>query len=184
MTAGGCTASPAGPGSRDTRSGRRGNWNHPVRHGSYGNRRGMGQRTSDRISVPGAGPWNLVDGWLRVEYQNAAGAWVGITNEWLQLGFARGLVSPTKPVGGGAGSNPVHPNAILIFQQLADRDAVCPAATVAPPTHPATFSTAALFQLFRGTAGTRSTSTIHARVSRATRPRRAWPILLAMSTAS
>ena len=29
----------------------------------------------------------------------------------------------TQPVGGGAGSNPVHPNAILIFQQQADRDA-------------------------------------------------------------
>src|SRR6185503_8482782 len=40
---------------------------------------------------PAAGPWNLVDGWLRVEYQNAAGAWVGVTTEWLQLGFARGL---------------------------------------------------------------------------------------------
>ena len=64
-----------------------------------------------------------MDGWLRVEYQNAAGVWVPITNEWLALGFARGLVSPTKPVGGGAGSNPVHPNAILIFQQQADRDA-------------------------------------------------------------
>ncbi|MBZ5650336.1 MAG: hypothetical protein LAO18_07635 [Acidobacteriia bacterium] len=75
---------------------------------------------------PAAGPWNLVDGWLRVEYQNAAGAWVGVTTEWLQLGFARGLVSPTKPVGGGAGSNPVHPNAILILQEQADRDAVCP----------------------------------------------------------
>ncbi len=71
---------------------------------------------------PVAGPWNLVDGWLRVEYQNAAGAWVGVTTEWLQLGFARGLVSPTKPVGGGAGSNTVHPNAILIFQEQADRD--------------------------------------------------------------
>ena len=83
--------------------------------------------TSDLISLhrksrPGS-PWNLVDGWLRVEYQNAAGAWVGITNGVVALGFARGLASPTKPVGGGAGSNPVHPNAILIFQQQADRDA-------------------------------------------------------------
>jgi len=75
--------------------------------------------------APGS-PWNLVDGWLRVEYQNAAGVWVGVTTEWLQLGFARGLVSPTQPVGGGAGSNPVHPNAILIFQQQADRDASGP----------------------------------------------------------
>ena len=68
-------------------------------------------------------PWNLVDGWLRVEYQNAGGVWVGITTEWLQLGFARGVNPPTKPVGGGAGSNPVHPNAILILQEQADRDA-------------------------------------------------------------
>jgi hypothetical protein len=67
-------------------------------------------------------PWNLIDGWLRVEYLNAAGAWVPITNEWLQLGFARGLTSPTTPAG-GAGANPVHPNAILILQQRADRDA-------------------------------------------------------------
>ncbi len=72
---------------------------------------------------PAAGPWNLVDGWLRVEYLNAAGAWVGVTTEWLQLGFGRGLFSPTQPVGGGAGSNPVHPNAILILQEQADRNA-------------------------------------------------------------
>ena len=68
-------------------------------------------------------PWNLIDGWLRVEYLNAAGAWVGITTEWLNLGFARGLNPPTRPVGGGAGSNPVHPNAILILQEQADRNA-------------------------------------------------------------
>jgi hypothetical protein len=68
-------------------------------------------------------PWNLVDGWLRVEYQNAAGAWVGVTTEWLQLGFARDVNPPTKPVGGGAGSNPVHPNAILLLQERADRNA-------------------------------------------------------------
>jgi type II secretory pathway pseudopilin PulG len=86
---------------------------------------------------PCGGPWNLIDGFLRVEYQNAAGAWVGITTEWLQLGFARGLTSPTKPVGGGVGSNPVHPNAILIFQQQADRDAICPGGicTADPPNN-------------------------------------------------
>jgi hypothetical protein len=27
--------------------------------------------------------------WLRVEYKNAAGNWIGVTNEWLGLGFAR-----------------------------------------------------------------------------------------------
>ncbi len=63
-------------------------------------------------------PWPLIDGWLRVEYQNAGGNWVGVTREWLKLGFARGLTSPNT-----LGGNAVHPNAILIFQELADRDA-------------------------------------------------------------
>ncbi len=66
--------------------------------------------------LPAAGkPWPLVDGWLRVEYKNAAGNWVGITREWLGLGFARGTAPPTVPLAGNA----VHPNAIVIFQQLA-----------------------------------------------------------------
>ena len=122
LTAGGCVASPAGLAVAV----------QGVGGAALGTTRlAMANTASDAGWVgpptgspcPAAGPWNLVDGWLRVEYQNAAGAWVGVTNEWLQLGFARGLVSPTKPVGGGAGSNPVHPNAILIFQQQADRDA-------------------------------------------------------------
>ena len=61
--------------------------------------------------------WNLIDGYLRVEYRNAAGAYIPITAEWLQLGFARG---PTPPL--TAASNPVNPNAILIFQYPADRN--------------------------------------------------------------
>ena len=65
-------------------------------------------------------PWNLVNGWLRVEYRDAGGAWHGVTREWLQLGFARSTVVPSVPlVGNGA-----HPKAILILQQLADRDAI------------------------------------------------------------
>ena len=79
--------------------------------------------------VPGActpaNPWPLVDGWLRVEYRNPAGNWIGVTREWLQFGFARGTSVPTTPVNGApaAARNQVHPNAILIFQQLADRNA-------------------------------------------------------------
>jgi hypothetical protein len=61
--------------------------------------------------------WNLIDGYLRVEYRNAAGAYIPITAEWLQLGFARG---PTPPL--TATSNPINPNAILIFQYPADRN--------------------------------------------------------------
>jgi hypothetical protein len=62
--------------------------------------------------------WPLVTGWLRVEYKNTLGNWVGVTNQWLALGFARSNLVPTAP-----GNNAVHPNAILILQQLADRNA-------------------------------------------------------------
>jgi len=55
--------------------------------------------------------------WLRVEYKNAAGNWIGVTTEWLGLGFARDFEPPKT-----AGANPVHPNAILILQELADRN--------------------------------------------------------------
>jgi hypothetical protein len=68
-------------------------------------------------NTAGAATWNLLDGYLRVEYKNTAGAWVGVTREWLGLGFARGSLPPTAP-----GANPVNPNAILILQQQADRD--------------------------------------------------------------
>jgi len=60
--------------------------------------------------------WNLIDGWLRVEYLNNSGNWVAVTNEWLQLGFARGMTAPTGP-----GTNPINPNAILLLQEPADR---------------------------------------------------------------
>src|SRR5207253_5395342 len=47
------------------------------------------------------------------------GNWVGVTNEWLGLGFGRGLLPRTAPGSDVTG----HPNAILIFQKLADRNA-------------------------------------------------------------
>ncbi|MGA8491267.1 MAG: hypothetical protein WB711_12645 [Terriglobales bacterium] len=61
--------------------------------------------------------WNLIDGYLRVEYRDANGAYHPVTQEWLQLGFARGTTPPTAP-----GTNPVNPNAILILQEQADRN--------------------------------------------------------------
>ncbi len=90
--------------------------------------------------------------WLRVEYLNNAGNWVGVTNEWLGYGFGRGYDNPPThpwaPVAAGipncptgaypaiwqgiqAGDplaqcqNPISP-AILILQQLKD--------TLAPAT--------------------------------------------------
>jgi hypothetical protein len=71
-------------------------------------------------STPTTQPsWDLLDGYLRVEYLNAAGQWIGVTREWLKLGFARGTTPPT----GGAGTNPINPNAILVLQEPADRNA-------------------------------------------------------------
>jgi PilX N-terminal len=67
----------------------------------------------------GATEWPLVDGWLRVEIQKADGTWLPVTAEWLQLGFARGIQIPNTAAGV---ANAAHPRAILIFQQLADRD--------------------------------------------------------------
>ena len=78
--------------------------------------------------------WPLINGWLLVEVQNASsGLWVGVTKEWLQLGFARGLNVPTQPGLGCAspannlttnGCNALtdHKNGILYFQITADRN--------------------------------------------------------------
>jgi hypothetical protein len=74
-------------------------------------------------------PWNLLDGYLRVEIRNGGGGYTPVTAEWLQLGFARGA---SALVNGAA--NPVHPNAILILQQQADRngDGTASAAELVP----------------------------------------------------
>jgi type II secretory pathway pseudopilin PulG len=119
LTAGGCLASPTGAAVAVTGVG-------TTRIAMATTAPAVGDAAWTAVGSPtgspcGAAPWNLIDGWLRVEYKNAAGAWVGITTEWLQLGFARGVNPPTKPVGGGLGSNPVHPNAILLLQERADR---------------------------------------------------------------
>jgi hypothetical protein len=84
--------------------------------------------------------WSLIDGYLRVEYRDVSGTWHPVTNEWLQLGFARGLTAPTTP-----GSNPITPNAILLLQEPADRSgtgtwptstATVPTCSVIPPSGP------------------------------------------------
>jgi hypothetical protein len=61
--------------------------------------------------------WNLIDGYLRVEYRDVSGNWNPVTLEWLKLGFARDLTPPTAP-----GANTINPNAILLLQQPADRN--------------------------------------------------------------
>jgi Tfp pilus assembly protein PilX len=69
--------------------------------------------------------WNLIDGYLRVEYEDSSGNWHPVTNEWLSLGFARGMTAPTQSGGGtpvGGSPNPINPNAILLLQEPADRN--------------------------------------------------------------
>ena len=67
-------------------------------------------------------PWPLISGWLRVEYRDTTGAYNDITQEWLNLGFARQSqesVGPTPfsvPNAEKGVANTIHPNAILLFQ--------------------------------------------------------------------
>jgi Tfp pilus assembly protein PilX len=63
-------------------------------------------------------PWPLVSGYLRVEYLDTTGNWQGVTQEWLQQGFARGFDVASSV----STANTAHPNAILAFQKLADRN--------------------------------------------------------------
>ena len=91
----------------------------------------LGQITSSPSNSGGAAPTTGNDPyvWLRVEYLNNAGQWIGVTREWLGFGFGRSYdMPPTAPWGGtactqfptfpaGQCSNPISP-AILILQQL------------------------------------------------------------------
>ncbi len=63
--------------------------------------------------------WPLIGGYLRVEYRDSSNNFHNVTQEWLNFGFARGPVSPNtdSTFAGRSGPNPVHPNAILIFQK-------------------------------------------------------------------
>ncbi len=93
---------------------------------------------------PNATAWSLIDGYLRVEYKNSSGVWTPVTSEWLSLGFARGTKEVTQSGGGTPASasnytptpNPINPNAILIFQEPADRLTTAPA-TLTNSTVPA-----------------------------------------------
>jgi hypothetical protein len=98
-------------------------------------------------SAVGSATWNLIDGWLRVEYLNSSGTWVPVTTEWLGLGFARDVIPPTSPgPSTNVGSNPINPNAILLLQEPADRytqlNTTYPTTAITSSTHTG-FSTTA-----------------------------------------
>jgi PilX N-terminal len=59
--------------------------------------------------------WPLIGGWLRVEARKSDGSFRNVTQEWMTMGFARGAVAPDSEHGK---FNPVHPDAILIFQKI------------------------------------------------------------------
>ena len=92
-----------------------------------------GGATATQYPVAPGNEWPIVNGWLLVEVQNASGTWVGVTKEWLGLGFARGVQVPSAPgtaaqqsanALGTSGSNILtdHKYAILYFQITADRN--------------------------------------------------------------
>ena len=56
----------------------------------------------------------LIDGFLRVEYKDVNGVWHGVTHEWLNLGFSRGIIPIT-----GVGTDIYSPTAILRLQEIA-----------------------------------------------------------------
>jgi len=106
----------------------------------------MGHTGSGSWTVPSiagcASPWPLhgqvtlatpcKGAWLRVEYLNNAGAWTGVTQEWLSYGFGRAYgLAPSVPYSavGVAGANPISP-AILILQQL--QNGILPASAYEP----------------------------------------------------
>ena len=59
-------------------------------------------------------PPAIVDGWLRVEYLDNGGNWVGITDQWLALGFSRQEQIPNSEQNV---ANTISASAILLFQQ-------------------------------------------------------------------
>ena len=77
-------------------------------------------------AAPNTPTKNLIDGWLRVEYRNAAGNYVAVTNQWLALGWGRQQQIPDSEHGI---ANTVNPQAIILFQQLND------AAQIQAPTY-------------------------------------------------
>lgn len=64
-----------------------------------------------------SGDWSILGGWVRVEFRKADGTYQNVTQEWLDLGFSRGLQTPDSEHGR---ANSVNANAIMILQQQRD----------------------------------------------------------------
>jgi hypothetical protein len=63
------------------------------------------------------GDWSILGGWVRVEFRKTDGTYQNVTQEWLDLGFSRGLQTPDSEHGR---ANSENANAIMILQQRRD----------------------------------------------------------------
>jgi hypothetical protein len=64
-----------------------------------------------------SGDWSILGGTVRVEFRKTDGTYQNVTQEWLDLGFSRGLQTPDSEHGR---ANTENPNAIMILQQHRD----------------------------------------------------------------
>jgi Tfp pilus assembly protein PilX len=88
------------------------NWVAPTGHGGWASYPLLGELTTGGIPNGGQGAW------MRVEYRDTAGAWHGVTRDWLGWSFSRQYnVIPTGPAG-SAGQDPYNPDAIIMLQQM------------------------------------------------------------------
>ena len=112
------------------------NWVNPLGYPGWTSYPLLGELTTAGIPAGGQGAW------LRVEYLNNTGNWVGVTRKWLSWSFTRQYnLPPTGPTG-TAGADPYNPNAILILQQMTPT-AACPGASIPMRFTPSTSTTRA-----------------------------------------
>jgi hypothetical protein len=80
--------------------------------------------TSQRYGSRTPAGQSVLGGFIKIEMQNAAGAWLDVTQEILSLGIAaRQLPDPVTGAGGGCAEP--SPNAVIRIQRHRDRDAGC-----------------------------------------------------------
>ena len=89
------------------------NWVAPSTYSTWTTWPLLGEVTTAAIPTGGQGAW------LRVEYMDTAGAWHGITRDWLAYSFTRQYNLPPTGPAGTAGADPYNPNAIIMLQQMA-----------------------------------------------------------------
>jgi Tfp pilus assembly protein PilX len=87
-------------------------WINPYGHAGWTSYPLLGEVTTAGIPAGGQGAW------MRVEYLNNTGNWVGVTRKWLTWSFTRQYNIPPSGPTGTAGADPYNPNAIIMLQQL------------------------------------------------------------------